>query len=323
MASASEIMAMTSGRKSFQDYQMLEEEFRQRKQMNQLAMQQAAMNAQKTQKDIETGVASNDPAAVKEYMFYNALPEEQKKEFLTVKRAERTLNLGGQYGAYDPVSGAVDVIQGAGIAPSPAQQYDMDQKTREQRDQFNRGLDVKKQALDSINRLIGTVNDTAEERQRRINAVYRISGPIGSKIPVLFNEDAYNAQTDLEYLKNLNTTENLGLLKGVLSDTDIRILASVGSGELAGSDEKVISALGRMQKALGGEVSAGNSYQGPGVPLLSELGLGAPPMDADMFNAPLPETPTPFPANPQTLYQRAEEEFNAKKPKTVRWEDLP
>lgn len=48
---------------------------------------------------LTAGLTGQDnPSAVKEYEYYNKLPDEAKKDFLNVKRAQQALNLGGSYG---------------------------------------------------------------------------------------------------------------------------------------------------------------------------------------------------------------------------------
>lgn len=137
-------------------------------------------------------------------------------------------------------------------------------KLREQQDQFNRGTQVKQAALDAVNRLLK--NPSLES----------VTGPFDQRTPTFFNRSA-DAEADIEYVRNLMTTENLGLLKGVLSDTDMKILASIGSGELSGSDERVLSALKKMKKSLSAQVNAASPYvrQYPvQTPILSGAGKG-------------------------------------------------
>ena len=48
---------------------------------------------------LTAGLTGQDnPSAVKEYEYYNKLPDAAKKDFLNVKRAQQALNLGGSYG---------------------------------------------------------------------------------------------------------------------------------------------------------------------------------------------------------------------------------
>jgi hypothetical protein len=214
------------------------------------------------QKQLEQGVDA--PAAVREYQFYNQLPKAQQEQFLTVKRAAQIQNLGGGFGVYNPVQGGVTPIQGGEIMPNPAQQDEIDRKNREAEDMFNRGLDVKQKALEATQRLIGVYNpETKTYKGGNESGVRANRGGVSTLFPNV-SDSAVDAAADLETLSNLLTTENLGLLKGVLSDTDMKVLASIGSGELQGSDEKALGAIRRMQQALSGKVAAGRAIQQQG-----------------------------------------------------------
>lgn len=123
-------------------------------------------------------------------------------------------------------------------------------------------MDVIDKAKQATGRLI--------ENQSGLEA---ISGSIGSLTPNL-SDSAYNAETDMQFLKDLLTTENLGLLKGVLSDSDLKMLASVAAGEFKGSDEKVVAAIKKADAALGSKLESARQAQEKGeVPLLSDPSL--------------------------------------------------
>lgn len=62
-----------------------------------------------------------------------------------------------------------------------------------------------------------------------------------------------NAEAALDDLRNMLTVDNLKLMTGVLSESDIKILRSVGASGLSGSQDRVIETLKRMKKALSGE----------------------------------------------------------------------
>lgn len=103
------------GRKSYQDYSREEEEFNARKrarqqqeQMNQLAMQKGGMELQQMQKELESGVATNDPAVVREWQFYSQLPEQEQQRYLQMKRSDQIMNLGGQMAVRNPTGGIAE-----------------------------------------------------------------------------------------------------------------------------------------------------------------------------------------------------------------------
>lgn len=216
------------------------------------------------QKQLEQGVDA--PAAVREYQFYNQLPKDQQEQFLTVKRAAQIQNLGSGFGVYNPVQGGIAPVQGGNIELTPEQQAAQEAKVREAEDMFNRGLDVKQKALEATYRLVGKPNpETGELEGGNIAGVRANRGGFSTlRIFPNISNAAVDAEADLTTLENLLTTENLGLLKGVLSDTDMKVLASIGSGEIKGSDKKALGAIRKMQEALSGKVAAGRAIQAEG-----------------------------------------------------------
>ena len=68
-------------------------------------------------------------------------------------------------------------------------------------------------------------------------------------------EETRSAATDIKQLKSLLTVENLDLMSGVLSETDIKILAAVSGGQFDedATEEGVVRALNKMYKSLGGD----------------------------------------------------------------------
>lgn len=87
-------------------------------------------------------------------------------------------------------------------------------------------------------------------------AVESAAGPIGSLVPTIRDATA-DAEIDIETIKSRLTKDNLGLLKGVISDSDIRFLGRIAAGglDLSGSDEGVIRELSRIQANIGAAVN--------------------------------------------------------------------
>ncbi len=69
----------------------------------------------------------SSPSAVQEYEYYNSLPPEAQSEYLKIKRAEKVLDLGGQYAAIDPRTGAPAAQYEKTLAPSELPQTKADQ----------------------------------------------------------------------------------------------------------------------------------------------------------------------------------------------------
>lgn len=277
------------------DYDRMNQEFQMKKQLQQAQIEKAAMGG-------------DDPSAVREYNYYKSLDPASQSEFLRVKRADQVLNLGNVMGIRQPSGGIVEEYQ---ISPTPAQQVDINLQNREAQDQYNRGLSVQEKALEAVKRL-----------NKNTVGVERVSGKSGALMPFDITDAARDARADLEYTKNLLTTENLGLLKGVLSDTDMKVLQSLGSGELSGSDERVSGALARMEKALSGKVQSlkENQIQTGLPPLPSSLTI--PQVSMQELQG-FPQATAMPPQLPLSKFEQDSQRFNAKKTKVVNWEDLP
>lgn len=85
-----------------------------------------------------------------------------------------------------------------------------------------------------------------------------VKGNFGAADKFLPNmrESTMQAQTDLNQLRSLLTVENLDLMTGVLSETDIKILQNVAGGGIAdtASEKGAIEAIKRIKKTLSGEI---------------------------------------------------------------------
>lgn len=66
-----------------------------------------------------------------------------------------------------------------------------------------------------------------------------------------------NKLTSLNQLKDILTAENLGIMSGVLSETDLRVIANIAGGGLARGqgDQRAIDELKRLREALGRKAS--------------------------------------------------------------------
>ncbi|NCC41691.1 MAG: hypothetical protein EOM21_20205, partial [Gammaproteobacteria bacterium] len=96
------------GRKTFADFDREAAEFEARKRERMLKEQVQGMEMQKLQKEIESGVATNDPAAVREWQFYSQLDSDTQAKYLQMKRADQIMNLGGQMAVRNPMGGLAE-----------------------------------------------------------------------------------------------------------------------------------------------------------------------------------------------------------------------
>lgn len=84
-------------------------------------------------------------------------------------------------------------------------------------------------------------------------------GTIDSKFPTLM-EGTRDAELDLQNLQSMLTSDNLGLLKGVLSDRDIQMLREISGGglDIAGSDQRVLAAIKDINQKVTSALSQAN-----------------------------------------------------------------
>jgi hypothetical protein len=93
--------------------------------------------------------------------------------------------------------------------------------------------------------------ELADKLVNSADAVKGVTGPIQGRLPVLFGQDRAAARADLEELGNLLTMANLGRMTGVLSESDIRLIASASSGLSAtGSDARTIEKLAEIRDRI-------------------------------------------------------------------------
>lgn len=108
---------------------------------------------------------------------------------------------------------------------------------------------IKGKVLDLVNELL--------ENESGVRSQFGLDGAI----PFNFSSSARNAAAALEDLTNLLTVENLGLMSGVLSESDMKVIQSVGASGLSGTDERVLKTLNEMKASLesrNGGQSGGN-----------------------------------------------------------------
>ena len=76
------------------------------------------------------------------------------------------------------------------------------------------------------------------------------TGPVSGRLPS-FRESTTTFEADLKELENLLTLGNLGRMTGVLSESDIRILANAASGiSTTASEDRMREKLGQIQERL-------------------------------------------------------------------------
>jgi hypothetical protein len=101
--------------------------------------------------------------------------------------------------------------------------------------------------------LMLSIVDRLLKNKDGLNSIY---GPIDNIIPNTF-DTTREAETDMAQLTNILTADNLDLMSGVLSETDIKIIAGVAGGGLAktNTQEGARKALVRLKTSLTGKKS--------------------------------------------------------------------
>ena len=118
-------------------------------------------------------------------------------------------------------------------------------KVEESQEKIEKGSQLKAKTLRLVNELMSDVD-----------ALRSVVGPFDQSwlSPTLYDK-SLRAQTKVNQLKSILTAENLGLMTGVLSETDLKVIAAIAGGgiDIEGSDDAMVEELTRMQTALVGQ----------------------------------------------------------------------
>jgi hypothetical protein len=87
------------------------------------------------------GGGLNTPSSVREWQFYNQIPEDQRENYMRLKRADQVINLGGQQGVRNPVTGQIEQVYQ--VTPKPEQMPDF--KGRQRAAELEQDLKTKPQ----------------------------------------------------------------------------------------------------------------------------------------------------------------------------------
>lgn len=188
-------------------------------------------------------------------------------------KADGTLNTINYSG-----SGIKDAVEGDGLgydAPTVktfgGQDYQWDESIGDWKAVEVPGSGLSEQAKKAQN-ILDIITSLKSDDSVLGNAV----GPISSKLPTLRGETA-DFEEKLKTLQSLLTLENIGLLKGVLSDTDMKILQSAGSSlSLRMSEDGFRAELDKIASKLSGAVGSASS---------ADAGFSAFSPDAGVVNA--------------------------------------
>lgn len=303
---ASDYQMLRKGMNSFSDYMRLEDEFRMKKEQAARQAQMDALTMQKTQKEIETGVSSKDPAAVREWQFFSKLPDEERAKYLQMKRADQIMNLGGQLAVRNPMGGVqesyevtprtVDMPEFQAMQEGAKERASMNvqlgnaaelerQKAAGRASGEQEGANKKKVAQ------AGTVIDYLNEAESILpKASGGLPGAVMSAGKGLagYSDETTQANERLKLISGWMVS-NVPRMEGPQSNYDVQVY------------QKMAADLGNPMKPIGDRLAALNQLR-----VLQNKYAGTqnfdntsiPPMDASMLDAQTPALPVPTPPTP-------------------------
>ena len=207
---------------------------------------------------VKVGFATMDPAGYK--ALFGDKPDEMK-----VGRYRQITLPDGSIATLDTATNAVTPIAEAppvdlGILPEDMRDAVAKQPVETQRkivESFATPAGAVKAAESSKQRekqqeVVTKTQNLVDELLNNESGVKAITGFVDELTPNML-ASSRNAQAALDELKNLLTVENLGLMSGVLSESDMAVLRAVGASGLAGDQERILSTLRSMKDALKGK----------------------------------------------------------------------
>ncbi len=173
---------------------------------------------------------------------FSKMTPEQKRDAYNIKTKRGGASSQNPYSGYDKATNtAFNINTGrrevVPLGPEAQRQRDeSEQVTEAEREQAR---DFASESYDIAERLLNSpgLDDAV--------------GPLEGRI-LSTEKDTVDFEIDLEFLISRLTKENLGIMKGVLSDNDIKILTNIGAGELKliGSEQKMRDGLKRVMNKL-------------------------------------------------------------------------
>ena len=117
-------------------------------------------------------------------------------------------------------------------------------------------IQANKETLKKAQGLKSTTKRLIDELLEDKDAIRAVVGP-ADQLAFTVLPSSLRAETKINQISSILTADNLNLMTGVLSETDLKILAAVAGGGLnvGGDDEAFIKELERMSKSLGSEES--------------------------------------------------------------------
>ncbi len=212
------------------------------------------------------------PSNVQEWQYYNQLSSEDQQRYQEMKRGGKIFALGGGGQGYLGAGGEQEVLVqpsdaisreaalarakglatgGAAIdvaAQDPRAQADLQRVELENQTRAQEAELAQKQRRIADAQKTSVIDLAKALKSKDLKRAY---GSLESKLPTI-RQDTADIEADVERLSDLLTLENLGLMKGVLTDRDVQILASAASniGKFKISEQKAYEELDRIISTL-------------------------------------------------------------------------
>jgi hypothetical protein len=231
----------------------------------------------------------NTPSSVREWQFYNQIPEDQRENYMRLKRADQVINLGGQQGVRNPVTGQLEQVYQ--VTPKPEQMPDF--KGRQRAAELEQDLKTKpeierrvKEAEATVAKSVKNTDDIKKLRDIQKNLKRyataakstNFTGPVLGRIGDIVQAPG---RTNLKSVTNeltLRAKELLNFPNANFSNSDREFIQDVAGGKYAqyGGIEKIIGRLSETTQEQidnilqSGQPQLGGQQQQAGEPPLSQ-----------------------------------------------------
>lgn len=145
-----------------------------------------------------------------------------------------------------------------GITPYQQAQLDLKRQQIESAQQLSPTEQIKVKEAEEKQKKGAVLKDTArrliDDLLQNPDAVKSVVGPFDSMTPTLRSSSG-DTEAKIGQLRSILTAENLGLMTGVLSETDLKVIADIAGGGLVTTrgDEGFLKELERLRESLASE----------------------------------------------------------------------
>jgi hypothetical protein len=216
----------------------------------------------------------NTPSSVREWQFYNQIPEDQRENYMRLKRADQVINLGGQQGVRNPVTGQLE--QFYQVTPKPdnmpwfkgaqrAAVLEQDLKTLPEIER------LKKEAEATVAKSVKNTEDL-----KRLKGIQRslddysatandtmFTGPVLGPIGDIVKAPGRTALTSAGNELALRAKDLLNFPSANFSDADRNFMVDIVGGKYAqyGGIEKVVQRMKKMTESQIDNILQGGQQQ--------------------------------------------------------------